>query len=411
MVGTVAEPTGHRERISELDVIRGFALFGVLWMNLYQHVGSVIPPEVVQKLPTAEVDRLVGLVGRWLMLGKAQALFSMLFGFGFAIFYDRVTARGVDATRLYLRRLTILLLIGLVHVALVWPGDILHQYALVGFLLLIVRRWPSWLLLLLGVPLASLLLSAAELGAPLVYGNQPPPWQAALTQAQEIRWEVFRQSDYLAYVGSNVRTVWLEFYAQPLGLVVLGIVLGRLLMGTWLYRQGWVQNPTLHAAGIRRWGLSLLGAGLVIAGIRPALDLAGRLNGNVELWTRPVADVAMPLLALGYAAGLILICQSPTWAQRMSGLAAVGRMALTNYVAQSLMYIFVLYGFGLGLMRFLGATAALGLAILFFAAQIVFSRWWLARYRFGPLEWLWRSATYGRWQPMRGAEAPPLPAR
>jgi uncharacterized protein len=335
------------------------------------------------------------------MLGKAQALFSMLFGFGFAIFYDRVSARGANATRLYMRRLTILLLIGLVHVALIWSGDILHQYALIGFLLLIVRNWPSWLVLLLGALLASVLLSVAELGVPLLYGDQPPPWVAAFAEAQAIRWEVFREADYADYVASNVRTVWMEFYAQPLGFFVLGLVFGRFLLGTWLYRQGWVQNSARYAGGFKRWAVILLITGLFLTGIRPALDLAGSLSGDLELWTRPIADLGMPLLALGYAAGLIVICQSPKWRRRVSGLSAVGRMALTNYIAQSIMYVLVLYGFGFGLVPFLGAMAALGLSLLFFAAQIGFSRWWLAHHRFGPLEWLWRSATYGKWQPLR----------
>jgi uncharacterized protein len=109
----------------------------------------------------------------------------------------------------------------------------------------------------------------------------------------------------------------------------------------------------------------------------------------------------MILQALAYAAIIVVLCQNPKWRARLSGLGAVGQMALTNYVAQSMVFVFVLYGFGFGLLPYNGATFALCLAVVTFAVQIAYSRWWLARYRFGPLEWVWRTLTYGQKQPMR----------
>ena len=392
-------PTAGQERISELDVIRGFALFGVVWMNIFGMGAQVVPPDVLKALPTAEIDAVVSNLSRWFMLGKAQALFSMLFGFGFAIFYERAAARGADATRLYARRLAILFVLGLFNWWFLFFGDILHMYALMGFVLLLTRRWPSWLLVTLGVALCLFTLPF-ELGVQSLYGGTPP-WDAQFARAQEVRWEVLRGSDLPAFVAANIRTVWWEFYAQPLGVGVLGLILGRFLVGSWIHRCGWLQDPGAHVAGFRRWAPILLVSGLALAGVRPILRFVGPLEGPLEVATRPLADAGMLVLALGYAATLVVICQTTRGRQLLSGLGAVGRMALTNYLMQSLLYVLLLFGFGLGLLPYIGATNALGLAVLIFALQIPFSRWWLARYRFGPMEWLWRSGTYGRWQPMR----------
>src|SRR3712207_5987562 len=108
-------PTGRGERIGELDIIRGFALFGVLWMNLFAHAFLVIPPEALKALPTARLDNIVGHLSLRLMSGKAQALFSMLFGFCCAILTERAAARGANATAIYVRRLAILFIVGLAH--------------------------------------------------------------------------------------------------------------------------------------------------------------------------------------------------------------------------------------------------------------------------------------------------------
>ena len=125
-----------------------------------------------------------------------------------------------------------------------------------------------------------------------------------------------------------------------------------------------------------------------------------------------VRSTSQLVLALGYGAGLVVLCQSDAWKRRLSGFGAVGQMALTNYLAQSLVYMFGLYGFGLGLLPYAGGTFCMLVAFAFFALQIVFSRWWLARYRFGPAEWLWRSLTYGVRQPMQARpRAIPLPAQ
>lgn len=396
-------PVGARERLFELDVIRGFALFGVLWMNLFEHAELAMPPGMIDALPTARIDEVVRFFTVWLAAGKAQALFSFLFGLGFALFLERAEASGSDGMRLYLRRLTVLLLIGVAHMFLLWVGDILNSYALMGFALVLTRRWPGWLLLLLGIALTFSTLWLRLLSDFWLVPPGQQPWWAALSEQGAIeRYPVFMGHDYIAYVRALARSWWVEIYSNPIGVIYLAWILGRFMIGSWIYRQGWMQDTARHAAGFKRWAAILLPLGLALALVGPMLvQLQVRAEAPWSYGLSVLGRSMLIILPLGYAAAIVVLCQRDVWRNRFDGLAAVGRMALTNYLTQSLVFFFVLYGFGLGLLPYAGATFCLGLAVIVFGAQIVFSRWWLARYRFGPAEWLWRSLTYGRRQPMR----------
>lgn len=404
-------PVSGADRIGEVDIIRGLALFGVLWMNFVDNAALNVPAELIQALPTAPVDKWVGFFTSWLVSRKAQALFSLLFGFGFAILTDRAARRGANAERIYLRRVTILLAVGIAHLLLIWMGDILHAYAAMGLLLLLTRKWPSRLLLVIGIPLAIGGMAALSLYNYLTLpaGTQPA-WVVEMMAGPERRWAVLQGSDYGAYVAELLRFAG-EVYTRPTGYIFLGWILGRFMIGAWIFRRGWLQDTARHAAGFRRWAAILLAVGLSLALVRPLLRLL-ELRPPPEL--QPLVQLnemtSQLVLALGYGAGVVVLCQSERWRRLLSGFGAAGQMALTNYLAQSLAYLFVLYGFGLGWLGYSGFTFCFVVASIIFAGQIAFSRWWLARYRFGPAEWLWRSATYGTRQPLRRAPAESLAA-
>lgn len=413
MTGTTLGPIGD-DRSPELDVIRGFALFGVMLINLYGHYEFAIPERTLAALATAPIDRPLGLVLEVLMEGKAQALFSMLFGFGFAMFLSRAEARGADGMTLYLRRLTILLIIGFAHAMAIFFGDILHIYALTAFVLILFRRAPDRLLLICGLAFSLLAGLAMTLHLAWVEAatGATPPLLAAFDAGLERRWVVFMAGDYPAYVAELVRSMGAEWFLSVFAWSYIGTVLGRFLMGYWLFRKDWLLHPADHAAGYRRWAARLIGAGLALSLADVAIGASGfepGVPGQVGL--EILHRAGQLTLALGYGAGLIVLMQGPRARRLLSGLGDVGRMALTNYLMQSLVYLFVFYGFGLGLMRYGGALTCLGIAVVTFGLQIVFSRWWLAHFRFGPAEWLWRSATYGRWQPFRTSRiSGPTPA-
>lgn len=398
-------PVDADSRIGELDVIRGFALFGVLWMNLFELPGYLFPNAAVIELAPHPVEAAIGFASIWLMIGKAQALFSMLFGFGFALFLARAERAGRDGTRLYLRRVGFLLVLGFAHALLLWPGDILNAYAMMGLLLILTRRWPGWLLIVGGVSLALLTVIVNRLiwEHLIASPGTPIPYRAMMEAGAVRRMPVFLGHDYLAFVRENVRGLFDELYFTSFAWAFLGWIMGRFLIGAWFYRRGWLQNAGQHAAGFRRWAAILIPAGLALAAIAPAANaLSLKPVGEWQLVPFQLAGRGSQLvLGLGYAAGLIVLLQSARWQNRLSGLASAGRMALTNYLTQSLLYFFLLYGLGAGLLRYTAPSFALMLAVIFYAGQIAFSRWWLRRYRFGPAEWVWRSWTYDRWQPMR----------
>jgi len=409
----VGGPVDAEGRIGELDVIRGFALFGVLWMNLVENAGFLYPESAAIMIAPKPVETAVGMLGGWLMAGKAQALFSMLFGFGFALFLSRADAAGRDGGRLYLRRVGFLLALGFAHALLLWTGDILNAYAMMGLLLIVARRWPGWVLLSVGIVLSlsttivDRLIWEHWIGAP----GAPMPYFALMEPGAIRRMPVFLGHDYLAFVRELWRATTEELYFTTTSFAYLGWIFGRFLIGAWLFRQGWVQDSARHAAGFRRWAAILLVTGLALAGVGPASALLGfHPTGEGPRIAMTLAGRSAQLvLALGYAAEIVVLCRSAWWQRRLLGLAAAGRMALTNYITQSLMFFFVLYGFGAGLLLHTTPVFSLLLAVAFYAAQIAFSRWWLARYRFGPVEWVWRSWTYGARQPMRRAILPLRP--
>lgn len=397
------------DRSPELDVIRGFALFGVMLINLYSHAEFAIPAEVLAGLATAPVDRPLGWVFDVLMSGKAQALFSMLFGFGFAMFLSRAEARGADGMKLYLRRLTILLVIGFAHVVAVFWGDILHIYALAAFILILFRRASDRLLLACGLAFSLLagLVVTLHLAWVEAATGATPALTVALDAGLERRWIVFLAGDYPAYVAELFRSLGAEWFLSVFAWSYIGTVLGRFLMGYWLFRKGWLMQPAAYAAGFRRWAPRLIVAGLALSLADVAIGVSGVEPGVAgQVGLEILHRAGQLVLALGYGAGLVVLMQGERARRLLAGLGDVGRMALTNYLTQSLVYLFVFYGFGLGLMRYGGALTCLGIAVVTFALQIALSRWWLGRFRFGPAEWLWRSATYGQWQRFRRTPDP-----
>ncbi|WP_333591592.1 DUF418 domain-containing protein [Brevundimonas sp.] len=392
-----AAPVPSAQRIAAVDVVRGLALFGVLLINLLWHADIVIPGRVLARLPTADIDAWLGPVLRWLWQGKAQALFSLLFGFGFAAMIDRLEQRGAPADRLYARRLSVLLVVGFVHLFFVWFGDILHNYALAGFGLLLLRRAPTRVLVGLGLVLSLFSFLAADL-----YLAGRPALDARLAEADRwgraARWAIWQGGDYGRYVANMIEAVWREYLSAPLFPALTATALGRFLLGAAIFRAGWLAEPE-RARRLARRGLAwLLPVGLILAGVHPLIEAAGWPATDVQRDVIGLVDQAGQLvLALAWAAAAVWLVRGGF----EKALAAVGRMALTNYLMQSLVYLFVLYGFGLGWLKYDGATFALSLALAVFALQIGFSLWWLARFRFGPAEWVWRTLTYGRAPPLR----------
>lgn len=391
-------PTAQADRIGEIDIIRGFALFGVLWMNVFGMGDFLVPADNIHGLTQMEtLEKVVGFLSALLMGGKAQALFSLLFGFGFAIMMDRIGRRGGDGRTIYLRRVLVLLAVGVAHTSLLWAGDILNAYAAMALLLLLTRRWSSGWLLGAGLVLATLLPAAVMIFYQLTTPEgQPPAFVALFEAGAAARWPIVMSHDYPAFVVAMFRTLFVEFYTQPIALSYFGWILGRFMIGSWIYRQGWLQQPERYLTGFAIVAATFIPLGLLTS-LRRSMMAGMELEPMpwAQALFRGVAPVAELVQALGYGALIVVLCQLPAVRRFLSGLGSVGQMALTNYLTQSVFFFVFLYGFGFGLLPWMGPTLSLAFTLAVFGLQIVFSRWWLARYAYGPAEWLWRWATYG----------------
>jgi uncharacterized protein len=414
----VLTPVAPGERIDVLDVLRGFALFGVLLANalwFFSGFGDLEPDEVAE-LPTVLLDPVVLELENFFVVNKFITIFSFLFGVGFALQMRRAGERGAGVTRLYLRRMLWLLAIGVAHGVFIYYGDILHLYAVLGFLLIGWVASSDRALIGWGLAFAVVAPVAARgllWGLPWLTGGALDP-----AAAFEARWEIakashvaFARDSYADVIRANIADLWAWLTTDDA--LTTGLAsFGKFLLGFWAGRSGILvrasssraadDDPALVA--MRRglaWGLVI---GVTCEGVLLADQAFPSLDAKT--WGAQVAESALwhagvLALAASYVCGIVLLSRRPDWGRTLGFLAPVGRMALTNYLGQSVICIFIFYGFGLGWYGRVGPTAALGIAVAVFAAQAAASAWWLRRFRFGPAEWAWRSLTYRRRQPLR----------
>jgi uncharacterized protein len=373
------EPVRPGERIAEIDVVRGFALFGVLLAYTVWNLGQ--PPEE----SWSATDHVANRVMLIAVDSKAFSLFTFLFGLGFAIQLSRSQARGASVVPVFRRRLIALLGIGLAHALLLRNGDVLVPYAVLGFALLAARNASS---------LTLVLLAAASFLYPYLARSA---WQALGLSFVERP-----DTEGMGHLASNL--LWLRYwYANAvfewpgmLPLFFLGLYFGRRPLRDSLGRPARDLRRIL-AAGVaisalsfaaRAWLAEQWAGSSLLVGQRIALGFLW----NAHAWS----------LAAAYAVTLVLVARRPSGLRVLAPLGAVGRMALTNYLLQAVLIVPVCIAFDLydRVSPTLGVLLALAVA----AIQVPASVWWLGRFRFGPAEWIWRSLTYGRAQPMRPAD-------
>jgi uncharacterized protein len=381
-------PLAQGERLVALDILRGLALFGVLLVNLISEFRVSIFQQFLPMQPMPSLpDRIAELFVSSAVEMKAFAIFSFLFGVGLAVQFERLSKRGRPFYWLT-RRLIVLLLFGLVHLVFIWNGDILTEYALVGLLAMVFLRAPTWgiaggvaacLLLYLGLPFLPL----------------PMPWPGTLTLQQHVS-----QANRV-YATGGLLDVWRFSQHElhllwPLHVWVMPRTMALMLLGMLVWRTGVLQHTARYPRGF--W--TTAGAGIVTGAM---LTVAGT-TGTLTEWGRSgaaLSSLAPIVLATGYAALVLAFVGHPVATRVLTVFAPVGRMAFSNYIMQSLTFGFMFYGYGLGYFGQLGAAQTLPLGIAVYTMQSLLSTWWLTRFRYGPLEWLWRTLMYGKRQAMR----------
>jgi len=387
-------------------MVRGFALFGVLLVNMFGFGADSIAWN-------SPIDELAFAVTRVFFESKMWTLFSILFGFGFALQLQSAHARGFRILPTYLRRLAVLFALGAAH-ALLFDGDILMLYAELGLVLLFVHRLPTRKLFVLAVALM-LIFPLARFASDQDQSQSARSEEilnvsearSELEQAQ--RTDVYATGSLAEVAADNANAIPADpledLYTPESGLTVFAMF----LLGFSIGRSGVLRDIPGHVASIARMRIWGLGLGLTAMAAERVLAVTSGYAVFREQQTGPGVQFAGDLLftfgvtalALGYAATIVLAAQTSRGRAALMPLAGVGRLALTVYLTQTLMFTTLFYGYGFGQVFRLGPAIVTAWAVVIFAVQVVVCQWWLRRFRFGPVEWLWRSLTYLKWQPLR----------
>ena len=390
-----AAPIMDSERADVLDALRGFALLGIFISHVPDFSGhSFMTPLEQAALDRFGLDDAAALLQDFLIRGKFYSLFSLLFGIGFAVQLESAARRGAAFARHFARRLTVLLVIGLIHACL-WYGDILKDYALIGFVLILLRRSSArtialaaacaFALRLVWPLIVSALVSSL---APTSPGADPGGGFLALTRA-------FDSADPAAAFLANLELVQLK----ALQLIYDGraiSILAMFLLGALIGKLGLHRDVAGHRTLLRNVFWISAPLGLIGNAVLTPIHAATPDFPPTGMWVleNSLYAIAVPAMAIAYASGFAWLW-SRGWRSLLGWLAPAGRMALTTYVSQTLIGIALFYGVGLGLRGQMGLVEGTFLAMAIFAMQCVIASLWLRWFLFGPIEWAWRRATYG----------------
>ncbi len=399
-------PVTAPERIDSLDVLRGVAVMGILIMNIqaFSMIGAAyMNPTAYGDL--SGVNYWVWYFSHLLFDQKMMTIFSMLFGAGIVLMTERAEARTGHSEGVHFRRMAWLLLFGLLHAHLLWYGDILYFYAMCGFLVYFCRKWPPYLLFIIGIAaisFASLIM--------LFFGYSMPMWPESEIASFQADWaptQIKIEEELAVYRGG-----WLgqlpdrslnSFFMETFLLVInlLWRAGGVMLLGMALFKL-----RAFNAACSTAFYFGLIGIALLIGlpltgfgiyqheahewGIKYSFFLGGQFNywGSI-------------LVALGWIGLVMLICKTPALRLITRPFAAAGQIALTNYLMQTIICTTIFYGHGFGHFGSFTRVEQLQTVLAIWAFQLILSPIWLHFFRFGPFEWVWRSLTYWRFQPMR----------
>ena len=403
---TALGPVAEAERIASLDVLRGVAVLGILVINIQWFAmifTALFNPTAYGDLTGANL--WVWRLSHLLAEQKFMTIFSLLFGAGVVLMTQRAEAKSFSTARVYYRRTLWLILFGLLHGYLLWYGDILFLYGVCGLLVyLLWKKSPRGLLLL------GLLALAVPSGMLFVLGLTTPLWppdavrqvtESWLPPAEKIAAEVAAyQGGWVAQMQHRVAAA-LQGQIGELAILGLGRAGGLMLMGMGLYQLGVFSAARSRAfyGGMVAVG-GLVGLPLVAYGMHR--NFAAGWDVRYSMFLGAQWNYWGSVLVSGMWVGLVMLaCRSRTWQPLTRPLAAVGQMAFTNYILQTVICTFIFYGHGLGLFGTVSRVQQITIVFAVWVLQLVVSPLWLRSFQFGPLEWLWRSLTYLQLAPLR----------
>ncbi|MFN8357650.1 MAG: DUF418 domain-containing protein [Spirosomataceae bacterium] len=406
-------PTLPNERADVLDALRGFAVLGIFMSNSIAFSGiSYLPFPVLEKFPTAQIDLPMMLLDLALVDGKFYTLFSLLFGIGFSIILVRNQQRGTNPLRIFYRRLGVLLCFGLAHLLLLWEGDILFLYALVGMLLPLFRncsdktllRWAVALILApIPIDVVRVLLHWSPGEVLFAIGQQLDKANGIPTDENLFPYYLSNASSGYAEILKWCQSGFFYRYQYILDSNRIFKVLGIFLVGYYVGRNqifNQLEQYTPLLKKVQRWGF-IIGIPANIAMAAFFIDeyhVPASWMGLTDTVTYALGVVPM---SFAYAATLALLWHKKGHNSWLAKVIPVGRMALTNYLMQTILAISIFYGIGFGLGTHFGYSTVFLIVLTIYGFQVVFSTFWMRYFNFGPFEWLWRQLTYGKRLPIR----------
>ncbi|MEC5146122.1 DUF418 domain-containing protein [Chitinophaga sp. 212800010-3] len=391
LVAPVPAPMVQAGRIHELDAIRGVALAGILLVNmgLFSFPALYLDPLEYWPGTWNKISVLfVNLVGE----GKFISMFSFLFGLGFTIFLQSAEKKGHSPVKLFLRRLLVLLGIGMIHANFIWFGDVLCFYSTLGALLLFFRHCKpetlvKWAMGLLLIPVLLYMLGGMIVGS---------AWFAdggATTTAGTAAIDAYRNGTWQQLYAQNAN----DLIVTRIGyLIEAPVIFAMFLLGAYAGKRRIFHDPEQHIVFIRRVQLGSAMIGWPIALLSLLYISAGHSTAVYSYAQVFSSYIAGPAIGIFYIATIIRLLRCTTWQRILLPFQAAGRMAATNYLLQSVICVSVYYSFGGGLYAGIGPLAILWIWATIFVVQLAVSSWWMSHFRFGPVEWLWRSLTYGK---------------
>lgn len=394
------QPIQPRERIEVLDIVRGFALFGVLLVNMASFKGLLLFPVNTPTEFSSILDQMAAWFIQLFGVAKFYTIFSFMFGLGFYIFMDRALQKELNAKKLFRRRLLFLFLLGIIHLCFVWSGDILHTYAIGGlFLTAFWNKKPDtikkWIIFFI---IFSVVLLSGLLAIQYMTINQVPPelFQSQHEYLRQASMDIYQSGSYLEIFQYRLMAEAPTMLINNLASVLM--VLPLFLMGLYVGKKGIISNLLLYGQQIKKvFYTTLIVGGFLTLLIIIFILNPMRMNNILALGIKEIIIyLAGITMSFFYITGIIILLLKGWLNKLLKSLAYTGRMALTNYLLQSLVATLIFYNYGLGLFGKVGPFVGMIFTVVIFSVQVLLSKFWLLRYNYGPVEWLWRRFTYGK---------------
>jgi uncharacterized protein len=379
-VNFLIKPSSLDERIHSLDIVRGFALFGIFLVNMPAFFLPILYIDQ-QKVAETVLDKATVIFIDIFAQANFYTLFSFLFGFGTIFFYERVKEKQLRPLPYLLRRFLFLLGLGIIHMVLIWHGDILITYALTAFILILFLSAKGKTLR--NTAIAMIAFPHVVVGLlVMISGRSSLPERPKF--AKDIQ-EVYHQGSFLEITSQRIADYL--YVHGGIGIVfILITLLPMFLLGAYFAKEKLFHHVSEHKVKLKKLAIISLAIGLPLKVLPYFTDhiLASMYQDGI----------GGPLMAIGYATTIVLLVEAKIGLKVLAPLRYIGRMSLSNYILQSVVCTFLFYSYGLGLYGSVTHKVGLLLTLVIFIGQIFVSKWWLKNYQYGPLEWVWRTVTY-----------------